>query len=89
MSNVAARLIATLRGIADEDAPNAEAAAAATADVEMTAEDVDADPAGELTSSAEAAADGEEDAPLLPDAETSARLQLVDPEYVVVARRPR
>ena len=59
MSHSAGRLIATLRGLADEDTPPVGATSSTAADVDMTAEEVDADHAGELGSNAAAASDGD------------------------------
>ena len=89
MVHVAGRLITTLRGLLDESAPPPEAAASTAADVDMTAEDVDADEAGGLDPSATNVLQPDGDMPLLPDAETTSRLLPVDPEDVIVARRPR
>ena len=89
MSHSAGRLIATLHGLADEATPPVGTPTSTAADVDVTAEEIDADNAGELGSNAAAASDGDEEVPFLPDPETSARLLPVDPEDVVVARRPR
>ena len=76
-------------GLAEEAAAPPDAADSTASDVDVTAEDVDADEAGELDSSATNVLKPDGDMPLLPDDETTSRLLPVDLEDVVVARRPR